>query len=282
MAALISINGMDNPTANDGATLTPHTIGDAERGAGVGEMRDARRGLKEDGDLTMTPQAAAEADAWEGIILGRGVRWSFDESLVSDMGLPPNTGHSATLGTTAPAAAFGYARAKVPSATTLAYSFNIVSKDARWSVMYRFWNGASWDHYVVRSDGNKYKNGVNIGTAVGAVSVSAALSITSGTGILSVTVTLKGRNITDLADADAFYDELVFMPWIFTATLLAAHYTANVVWGKCPRINISGAATETGTMECYGEITGRKYLQADTGGGFANNNRILSFALKAV
>lgn len=279
MTAFLMFNGIEVPVTPRTFEFTPKNIGSQERGAGVGEMRDAMVGQKSEGGGVMPFVPPLEGDAWEGIITGAGVRWSFDESLVSDFGVPPSTGGSAVLGSTAPAAKFGAARVLVPSATTLVYSFNVASSNTNWSVMFWYWNGASWDHYMLCSDATKFKNGATLGTALGIVAVTMAT--TTVDGVVSVVFTLKGRNVADSANADAYFDEVVFLPYLMTSTLLALHYAAGVTWGRSRRINISGNAIPAGqTLEAYGEITSRKLDSANWGGVFYNNLRSLSFMLR--
>lgn len=278
MTALMTLNGMEVPALPVNVEFTPKVIGDQARAPGVAEMRDFARAIKADGSVQMNLLPPAEADAWEGIISGRGVRWSFDADLVSDGGIPPSSGGSAVIGTTSPAAKFGAARVQVPSGTTLVFTFNQQSPDTRWTVLFWYWNGASWDHYMLRSDGGKYKNGASLGTALGVVSNIATLNVTGD--ITSNVLTLKGRDVADTSNQDAYFDELVFLPYLLTPALLALHYAANVTWGRCRRVNLGGNLVETGTMEVFGAVTSRKYEMAGWyNGTWYNNLRRLTFSL---
>lgn len=185
------------------AKATRSTIVVGERGGRLagGERDSACRELVAV-DVVTRPMAGDEADALVGMLKGLGHVFPFDDHLWSLPGLPPLAGFVATI--SAVQSKHGGTSASI---TLAQWPVDFVIAPAVWTVILWRWSGAAWVHYVVRSDGAKWVDGVrNDGAATAWLTFDTALGVISLTG------------------SPTFYDDAFFFPAHVTAALVAALY----------------------------------------------------------
>ena len=88
-----------------------------------GTGRRTSRAQKRMWSVATPPLDLADADALEGLVLGKGHHWPFDSHFYSSKGLGPDSGYSAgtVIGTTTPSPAVGAGYLEVPSAGSIAF-----------------------------------------------------------------------------------------------------------------------------------------------------------------
>lgn len=284
--AFLTINGWEIDVLDGSASVSDVEVG--VRGGGYsGASRDARRAIGSQLKANTVLQ-----DHWLAMILvellrGNGHHFSFDETLYADsaagIGVGPEAGYSATLVTAAPAPKYGTRCLKVPSATTISWvvkaPYDDSSGSGEYTVMFWFWNGASWDHYIYCSApaGNSlFKNGAyDSGSSPGNLSSAVA-----STGLL--TVTLEGQNFAG-ANADAYFDDLVIMPVSLDPNgdgvahaAITGFYGAAAAFSALPRLNVGGDWYHNGdrSIEMVGAVVGAGFK-----GGIARKLRSVEFTL---
>jgi hypothetical protein len=95
-----------------------------------------------------------DAESLEGLLDGRGHVWPFDADTWSKAGLPPN----AIVGTITAGGKWGSyldTTAVVPT-----YPVDFVGTGLPYTAFGWLWNGASFDHKIIRDDGARWLNGV--------------------------------------------------------------------------------------------------------------------------
>lgn len=177
-----------------------------------GSMRVTRLTRKRDLKFKTIPLSAADAFAWESLLIGEGEVWSFDASLYGSKGLGPFASAGATVvGTGAPK--FGAKMLNLAATSgTISYmaainTFGVVSTG--WTVIvYRSTDaGTTWTHYVVRSDGAKWVDRVR----------NDAASTTW------LTVGMDGKvTIANVTGAAVNYDDLTILPFDVLASWIPA------------------------------------------------------------
>lgn len=164
-----------------------------------GSTITTRSARKIDVELKSIPLLIAAALVWRDFIAGEGETWSFDLSLYGSKGTAPIAMVGATF--SAGAAKFGAAKLSV-GATTGTITFPAAANEYGstkngWTVgVWRF-EGGVWNHYVVRSGGAKWVNGVR----------NDAASTTW------LTVVAPNVTIANNTGAAVFYDDLVILPF---------------------------------------------------------------------
>jgi hypothetical protein len=146
-----------------------------------GTMRLTQQAKKRDLHFTSIPLTQADAFAWESLLTGEGHVWSFDVNLYSSKGLGPSSLTDAVIDVGS-GSKFGTGALFI-SLTTGTITFtgallNTFGARPGYTVMvWRYDDGtdATFHHYVVRSDGAKWKDGVrNDATATSWLTVSGA------------------------------------------------------------------------------------------------------------
>lgn len=227
--------------ASDEAKGARRDIGD-EATAADGTLRITRQTRKRDLAFRSVPLTAADADAWEALLVGQGEVWSFDASLYGSKGLGPasNAGCAVVDG----AAKFGAAKLSVPATTgSIAYlaAINPSGDSSAWTLaFYRSTDsGTSWVHYVVRSDAAKWVAGVRDDAAV-----------TTWIGVSAGTVTIS--NVTAAA---VWYDGLAVLAFRALDAWPAQLAAAAVAFPPLPFIDLDGdLVTEQGARRALGQV----------------------------
>lgn len=184
-----------------------------------GTSRLTRSARKLDTSFQSVPLTLADAHAWRCFLAGEGEVWNFDAHLYGSKGTPA----SAITNTvqSAGSAKFGAGKLSV-GATTGSVSFlaaiNSWGASSAWSVgVWRF-EGGAWHHYLARSDGAKWVDGVRNDAAS-----TTWLSVSSGT-----------VTIANTSGSAVLYDDLVVLPFLVPVDWPAQWVAENAAFGLLP------------------------------------------------
>lgn len=258
MAAFLAINGLTVPIAVNSFDETPREIGGMEA-AYDGTARLSRQSTKHDCAFEMTPQASADALAWESLIRGLGQQWSFLSSLYGTKGLGPTAGYVATQTATGGK----FAGRLTVTATTGAISY-AAALGSNWAAMFWRFESAAWHHHIILSSGTKYLDGVV------SVASTSYFAVASGTA-----------TITNVTGSDVDYSDLVLLPYLPISTWPATWGIAAAAFSSLPLLNVTGdAVPETTTRSMLGKVSKSELLPAVVAGAsFKANVRRLSVEL---
>lgn len=275
--AFLTLNGWAVGVANGNAKMRREEVGLQEGRAFTGQQHDTRRAVKRTGQFTTTVLSEDDGDALENLLTGIGWHFPFDADLYSeDTRLSPSSGYTATLGTTSPSPKFGTKRMGVPSATTISWPCGL---STNYTVMAWIWNGTTWDHWIRRSDDTTgtpvvtlWKNGASGQPNLYAMTVSSG------------SVNLLGRNpTTNATGVTIYFDDLVVLPWVASASQIAAWSAATSAFSPIPKLDLAGDVVRDGSaIEVRAKVTDVVLTQAMVDGTWTDNARRVSFTLLEV
>lgn len=257
--AFLTLNDVEVPVLDGTASIETNEIGERVR-VFDGQLFVSRQTTKERFDFEATPQLAATALAYRGLVLGLGHRWSFDSVFYSSKGLGPNAGFGATLD--AGSAKYGAKGLTVSAASTIVYATGFTGD---WTSIIWFKNAGVWEHWIFLSDGTKYKNGVLDVGATAWHSMSAG-SLTLTTGI---------------------YDDLAILPYKIPTTWITSLYTraTTKAFTELPALEAGGDVIRGGaaTVSVAGQAGQLKLKQGVLSGQtFKSNLHCFSFGLDEI
>ncbi len=224
MTSFLRLNGITVPVSPDSAALEPKDIG-AEMTAEDGTPLFNRRGTKNTWSVRSTVRTAAEALAFKDLVLGEGQVINFNnQSFYSFSGLPPTVvGGGWTIVTTLPK--YGSHRAAHTANNLTTYT--PFTSSSPWSIL--LWRttdgGTTWNHWVLRSDGTKWLNGV--------VSLAASAFCTVSSGVVTLGNDVAGG-----------FDDVVFLPYLVPTTWPAQIHGFGYAFGTLPRLTADGLFIE--------------------------------------
>lgn len=252
------------------------SVADGQGNEGIDEIGDAARTFdgalvtttiaqKTTLDITTPPLAAATAEPLRCLFAGGyviGQTWSFDDTTGtnwqwSSKGLKVASGlaNGSSLGS----GKFG-AGVRITATHQVTWAPGAATN---WTLMVWRKNLGVWVHWILCSDGSQYQNGsVYVGTI-------SWLAFASGVVTLGDTGSAGNQD----------FDDLVFLPAVITAEMAAAFAASTVAFSELPRLTLTGDAIAEGTRTVEGQDVSASYVQGNTGGGFASNNRALSVSL---
>ena len=236
--------------------------------AGDGSLRMTRQTRKRDLGFTSVPLTSLVALAWESLITGEGEAWSFETSPYGSKGTGPAAGgvYTAPVG----ASKFGNGL-RLPAGTGLIQYpktlLNSVGALMGWTVM--VWrNEAPYRHYIVRSDGAKFLDGVSSGVA------TAWLTAAAG-------AVPDGVQLANSGGAAVEYDDLVILPYAIPDSWAPVFGTATSAFSALPYLNATGdLVNEQATRRVLGEVT-ETVMRGTAGGLRLADMRKLAVELKA-
>lgn len=231
--AFLTLNGITAPVQEGKWQKSADVIGASARSVN-GKLRSTFVANKRKFNGTLIPLDRDTADAWRRLLLGEADYLSWDASLYSGKGVPPNAGNAATIENGTPL--FGnYVNT---NGSALSYTFG--GTTVNWGVSVWKHNGLLWDHYFVRNNTAKWLNGVR--------------NDATPTPFLTV-----GINNTVTLAAGAIYDDLFFMPFYppdsWPVDIFAASTAMNY-----PELNAAGNAIDGGLMVVASAYTGTEVM----------------------
>ncbi len=176
---------------------------------------------------------AAELEAAQGLLLGEGHAWDFEDAALwqtSSRGLPLAGFVNVARGTSIKK--YGSAAAAFTTSGQLTW---LTGLQERWTVAMWFSPAVeSFDHRVFDSDGNFYLDGV-LGADPGGVSIA----VDSDSGDLTI----------DDDGADIHIDDLIAVPYLMSPSLIASVAADNSPFSPLPEIEISGDIATAGGLK---------------------------------
>ena len=176
---------------------------------------------------------AAELEAAQGLLLGEGHVWDFEDAALfktSSRGL-----ESGLLNVirTVSRSQYGVASALVGNGASP--SQLLVGLKERWTVALWFTNQTpeAWEHRVFDSDGNFYLDGV--------------IAADPGEVIVSVSATGK-LTISEGAADTTYWDDIVAVPYLMSPSLIANIAADNSPFSPLPEIEIAGDLAKAGGL----------------------------------
>lgn len=119
--------------------------------------RDRLIDFQDEWDVETRPLPGDDAESLEGILDGRAHVIPFDADMWSKAGLPP----AAIVGAITAGGKWGNFLDSTAAASVVTYVIaDMIFSGAVFTVVYWRFNGATWDHYIKRSDGVGFLNGV--------------------------------------------------------------------------------------------------------------------------
>lgn len=241
----LTINGIEIPVAQDGWTSEPVEVGTRERAAdGSSIVTMTRRYYRRSGTALFTE--AAEARAFECLLHGDGIGWSFDSDLYADrvgLGYSSSGGISVVGADGGVSPRYGAKMLKMNGASSVAWTHGLAATS--WSVAWWWWNGSAWAHMAIRSDtsGSRWVNGVlTSGAAAYITATGSALTISQGVG------------------AGATYiDDVAYLPCIVPAAWFATWAASSSAFPKPPVLTAGGDLYAYGGTSVRGKVTRSAY-----------------------
>ena len=254
----LALNGVELSVHLDGERASPRLVGYRGRGAG-GEYQYSVRTRKGMWRFRMVPVSMQEAEAARGLIQGLGDSWSFDASTTSARGLAPTSSSGTSI------VAGGKYGSKLRLAATTG-QLTLPIAPTSWTVLVHRYEGAAWVHYIIRSDGTKWKDG---SPYVGAT----AWLVTSGSTRLEN---------TDVAACD--YDDLVVLPFLVPSSWVASVYAEHTAraWTPQPKLRATGVYVPNAPRYVMGDVDDAGIVPMVVSGSFAITAQELGFALGEV
>lgn len=232
--------------------------------ASDGSLVITRTARKGDFKFTTKPLTSARAWAWEGLLAGLGEVWPFDVSLYGSKGTAPavpETPPDVVLqsGVTK----FGAQALKIndPYSWSTDPFLGAVYTGAVWCRV----DAGAFKHYVIRSDGAKFVDGVRDDGA------SMPLLYSSG----GIVLTFTGAGTT------YYYDDLVGCPFLWPDDWPAQVAGSSLAFGPAPFVTAAGdLVLEAASRRMLCTEFSSKIIIAGLEGELRRDARVLSFELK--
>lgn len=281
--SFLTLAGANIPIGDGSAKLEVNEIGYYGK-AIDGTMIGTRRAIKRAWKATTIPLNPVDALVVKNILLGLGHHWSFDPPasyLFSDKGLAA-TGGNLTYNTTSPTPKFGAGCALISSGLQEQFPLALVNYAGTFSpqtftyVVWN-WNGSTWDGYagvvVNFLAGNVYKNGTLL-----AASGFPGFCTLDASGNFN----LFGKTYAGAA-ANAYFDDLVLLPYAARASDLATWSSASAAFSQLPQLYALGDIFEAPLPAAvYGTIGSVTPIQFTDGTTFYDNGQIIEMTLEEV
>ncbi len=221
--------------------------------AASGLLRTTDRAQKRSFQCCTPPYSQEIAESVEGLMRGLGHHWSFDESLYSAVkGLGPDAGYLCTIGSTG-TTKFSSNKLIASVTTNVVIASYILALGNKWTVMWWQQSGTSgtWHHYVMRSSGNNWIDGVSSGSSIASV-------VASSTG-----VQLKGVTVGGATGTTQCYDDLVALPYYLADAAIPSFAARTAAFSDLPRLFVSGRLDSESlvtNLEMEGNFEGSDFL----------------------
>lgn len=259
----LSLSGFEVPVAAASATFENTALGERSRSFS-GQALPNRRALVRNFSCTTTLQSRADILPLIGLIEGNGHKWSFDNDLYSSKGLGPQAGYTITMSAAGGVAGGGYMQ--VTSAQTIGWR-KVQYGD--WSMLVYKYTGGAWHQYVYTYDAStatalQYKDGLPH-TPIAGDSILNWFTVTG-----SADFVFSGKDI-DGVNGNSRYDELVIVPWLMTASMVAAFHANTGIGGmpfsELPLLWVTGSIIPDGPVQFVGAPVSGAFQPASVAAG---------------
>lgn len=280
---MLSLNNWTVPVKNGGAKLI---VEEAWRGRrGDHSMAVSRNWVGRKWSITTTPMLSENGEALEHWLEGLGHTYPFDYDLYSSRSRPPLTGYTGGILATgvvkfaSPVNSFLYIGG---AGENISFDAQSNFGSSYGTVSFWMWinDGAygAWHHYVQKRDAGVTTVIVNNGAGPANPS---NYTVTFATGTHQIDV--RANDHTNASGADVWIEDLVIVPYAWTAGQITAVYTSTQAFGMTPFLRMKGSLLyENGPVYVQAEIKGVSTVQGYMGGAWKNDLRILDFVLHEV
>lgn len=235
-----------------------------------GTMLATQIAQKRSWDITTTWLDAAVAEKVRLLLLGEGDKWDFSESTSNDwQWSSKGLGKASGSGSSLASGKFGRGvRLAATAQVTWSLGTSAPWANGTWSLMVWTYESAAWHHYILCSDGTKYKDGASHGSSI------PFLAFSGGTLTLGDAASAGNQD----------FDDLVALPFVVTSDMAAAWGAATEAFGPLPALKLDGTLikdTNPVQVQTDPESIELDYRQAVLEGTFGTVNQI-SFTLQEV
>lgn len=251
MTSFLRLNGIAVPVAVDSAELGQDEPGQGGR-SDDGSPIFNRRWTKRVWSVRTTLRTSAEALAWRDLVTGKGHVLNWEDSVhYASSGLAPSS-VQADFTISAVNPKYGTKRAASAATATNKASWPMFTSSSPWTVC--LWDttdgGATWHHYVVRSDGAKWVDGVRNDAAS-----TTFLAVAAGVVTLGVTSVAHG------------FDDVVGFPQLMPTDWPAQIFGFGAAFGQIWKITADGLYIEqNASITVVGRPGKIKAVKAKLGG----------------
>ncbi len=240
------------------------------------KLKSTRIGRKGNWDVELTPLEPADAVPLMVLLRDEGHVCSFDADKYSSTGLGPDAGGAGTIQSTNKK--FGANALQI--ASTAASEVYTTGYTGDKTVM--MWRRSSTDstsfkHWAMTMTASGTQQGYKDGATA---TLNAWMILTTG-GVL----TLKAKRDDGTTDLTVQYDDLVILPCLLTAAMIASFAAATRAWADRPALNVSGAFLDdpagAGYVEVFTDLGKIEFLQAvGAAGTWVQNFRKIPFTMR--
>lgn len=262
MAYLI-LNGVTVRVAVDSVSLRYMDVGGVEERSPSGSLEGGPLVKKREWAMATTPVSASELDAWVGLIEGMGHVFPYNADLYSTRG----RGAASSTGAALVTSGMKYGAAHLLTAMGGSVSYSTVVASA-WTVLLWRKEADTWRHYLIRSDGGAWQDGVRDD----AMEWSLFLVVSGGT------VAVGDFEAADLRS----FDDVVVLPYAVPDSWVAPLYAQHnaVAWSTLPRLSSSGTFASS-AVTVRGKVTDIRAIRYSPAGTLTTGHTI-QFTLSEV
>tara|TARA_B100000519_G_scaffold132739_2_gene114712 strand:+ start:14402 stop:15235 length:834 start_codon:yes stop_codon:yes gene_type:complete len=276
--AFLKLNNYLVPVAAESVSIQRSSIGRTGRSYG-GTYTSAEKYSKRTISGSTTPMSYADAMATEGLILGRGHSFSFNEGMYSSRGLGPNRSYASIWHPTGGEDNGPYLETK---GTTLELEWRIPSMfSGDWCVSFFYYDAAipEWQGWAALGNGAATQKFYRWGTGY--------------SGLQGSTAAFDSEFAVDSAGyftcaTDSKIDDMQFFPYHPTVNMLESWKDVRTAgthtnpFSPLPNLYLSGDCVPEDQIEVFGTVTAIDYVQGAIDGSFQSNLITLEFTLEEV
>ena len=276
--AFLKLNNYEMPIAAESVSIQRSRVGRTGRSYG-GTYTSDEKYSKRTISASTAPMTYEDAMAHEGLILGRGHSFSFNDGLYSSRGLGPDRGYASRWHATGGEDNSGYLETFGSSEEISWSTSSVLTGD--WCVSFFYYDSTvpEWQGWVALGNGTTTQSFYRWGTG--------------HTGIQGSTtdfdsefdVSTNGKFSTD---ADNKIDDMQLLPYHPTANMLGSWKDVRTAgthtnpFSPLPNLYLSGDCIPEEQIEVFGTVTAVDYVQGNLGGSFKSNLVTLEFTLEEV
>ncbi len=276
--AFLKLNNYTMPVFVEDAQIQKSMVGRTSRSYG-GTYTSDEKYSKRTITASTTPMTYEDAMATEGLILGRGHSFSFNDGLYSSRGLGPNRDYASVWHPTGGEDNGPYLEG---NGLTMGMQWAIPSIFlGDWCVSLFYYDSAvpEWQGWAATGNGTTTQKFYRWGTGYSGLQGSTADFDSK------LYVNASGEFV---CATDSSMDDMQFLPYHPTASMLASWKDVRSAathinpFGPLPNLYLSGDCIPEEQIEVFGTVTAADYIQAALDGSFQSNLVVLEFTLEEV
>ena len=276
--AFLKLNNYEMPIAAESVSIQRSRIGRTSRsysGTYTSDEKYSKRTIT----ASTTPMTYEDAMAHEGLILGRGHSFSFNDGLYSSRGLGPNRSYASIWYDNGGENNGPYLETEGATLDLKWGIPSIFSGDWCVSLFYYDLPPGEWQGWAAAGNGTATQKFYRWGTGYSGLQGSTA-DFDSEFAI--------GTDGVFTCDVDSSIDDMQFLPYHPTANMLASWKDVRATgthinpFSPLPNLYLSGDCIPESQIEVFGTVTAVDYVQGTLDGSFQSNLVTLEFTLEEV